>query len=238
MSNADERPPVDRFLPRPPAPTTIEEAYDLAREPRDRRPWIELCMVASLDGSVTVDGTSGALGNPNDVAVLHTLRRLADVLIVGAGTVRHEGYGVPKKPGQRVGVVTNSGRVDLDRELFTSGAGFLIVPESADVDEARVEVVRAGAESVDLTLAAERIAEVAPSVRHVQAEGGPTLNASLLEHDLIDALALTMSPRLVGGNGRRLTVGGEEIERRYDLAHLLVDDEGFVFTRWVRRRPE
>ncbi len=237
MPSSDDRPSVERLLPRPAGPTTIEDAYDVDRAPLERRPWIELCMVASLDGSVAVDGSSGALGNPNDVAVLHTLLRLADVLIVGAGTVRHEGYGVPKKPGQRVGVVTNSGRVDLDRDLFTSGAGFLIVPESADVDEDRVEVLRAGVDSVDLTVAVRRLTDVAPGAAHVQAEGGPTLNASLLEHDLIDELALTMSPRIVGGSGPRLTVGAVEVERRYELAHLLVDGDGFVFTRWVRRRP-
>ncbi len=70
-------------------------------------------MIASLDGAVAVDGTSGALGNANDREVLLTLRDLADVVLVGAGTASGEGYGPPRKPGLRIGVVTNSGQVDL-----------------------------------------------------------------------------------------------------------------------------
>ena len=85
-------------------------------------------MIASLDGAVVVDGTSGGLGNANDRQVLLTMRDLADVIVVGAATARGEGYGPPRKRGQRIGVITNSGSVDLSTSLFTSGAGFVIAP--------------------------------------------------------------------------------------------------------------
>ena len=78
------------------------------------------------------------------------LRSLADVIVVGAGTARGEGYGPPSKPGQRIGVVTNSGRVDLTTALFASGAGFLIAPVTAPIDESACDVLRAGDERVDL----------------------------------------------------------------------------------------
>jgi riboflavin biosynthesis pyrimidine reductase len=80
-------------------------------------------MVASLDGSTVVDGRSGALSSAADSEVLHTLRDLADMILVGAGTVRAEGYGPPKRTGQRVGVVTRTGRVDVTTPLFTSAPG-------------------------------------------------------------------------------------------------------------------
>ena len=67
-----------------------------------------------------------------------------------------------------------------------------------------------------------------------QAEGGAGLNASLLDADLIDELDLTWSPHLVGGGGPRIADGAGEALRRYTLAHLLADDEGFVFSRWTR----
>jgi riboflavin biosynthesis pyrimidine reductase len=192
-------------------------------------------MVSSLDGSVVVDGSSGGLGNPNDLDVLLTLRALADVVVVGAGTVHGEGYGPPSQAGLRVGVATNSGNVDLGSALFTSGAGFLLAPESAAVDDTRVEVLRAGGDRLDIAAAVRRIGEVVPGVRSVQAEGGPTLNAALAEADLIDQLALTISPRLVGGDGPRLLSHAPQLDARFELAHLLVDDDGFVFGRWVRR---
>lgn len=215
---------------------SILDAYTADRTPPQHRPWVAVCMVTSLDGTVTLDGTSGGLGNPNDLDVLLTLRSIADAILVGAGTVRGEGYGPPKKPGHRIGIVTTRGSVDLSTELFRSGAGFVITTETADVDEDRVEVLRAGDDAVDLAAAISRLHEIVPGVRHVQAEGGPTLNAALLEADLIDELDLTIASRLAGGTGPRLTRGADELDRRFDLAHLLVDDDGFVFGRWTRRR--
>ncbi len=199
------KPALRRLHPAPATPITIADAYAIERPPRADRPWVGLCMVASLDGSVSIDGTSGGLGNPNDLDVLVTLRQISDMVLVGAGTARGEGYGPPSAPGKRIGVVTNRGRVDLATPLFTSGAGFLIAPESAEIDESRVQVLRAGGQAVDLADAVGRLDEIMPSVRYVQAEGGPQLNGALLADDLIDELDLTISPRLIGGSGPRLT---------------------------------
>ena len=228
------RPALTRLHPAPIAPITVREAYDVDRPAPPGRPWIGLCMVASLDGSVSIDGTSGGLGNRNDLDVLLTLRDLADIVLVGAGTASGEGYGPPSSPNTRIGVVTNSGRVDLRSDLFVSGSGFLIAPTETDIDESRVEVLRAGDTTVDLVQAVSRLHEVVPHVRYVQAEGGPRLNGGLLTADLIDELDLSLSPRLVGGDGPRSITGAAEFDRRMELAHLLADDDGFVFSRWVR----
>ena len=224
-----------RVHPGPPHDVTVLEAYGHER-PRHAggRPWLGLCMVSSLDGSTVVHGRSSALSSENDAAVLHTLRDTADVLIVGAGTVRAEGYGPPRKPGQRIGVVSRSGDVDVTLPLFATGAGFLIVPRDAPRTE--VESVRAGTGTVDLRAALAAITEIVPDARYLQAEGGSRLNAALLEADVIDELDLTISPRAVGGDGPRLATGAPDLDTSFDLRHVLVDDEGFVFSRWVRRR--
>jgi riboflavin biosynthesis pyrimidine reductase len=193
-------------------------------------------MITSLDGSATVDGTSGGLGNTNDRAILLTLREQADIVIVGAATARGEGYGAPSG-GVRIGVVTNTGRVDTESELFASGAGFVITSEATEVRDG-VDTIRAGRTAVDLAAALGRLDEIAGDVSHVHAEGGPTLNSSLLELDLVDELALTIAPTMVGGSGPRVTGGDDQVIRRFDLAHLLVDDEGYTFGRWVRRRTD
>lgn len=225
-----------RLYPIPDIETDVARLYDVVRSPHpDGRPWLGICMVASLDGSTVVDGASSALSNPRDVEVLHTLRRLADVIIVGAGTVRAEGYGPPKTPGQRIGVVTSTGDVDVTSSLFTSGAGFLICSERTPV-AAHVDALRAGRDGVDLALALARLGEVSPGASFVQAEGGPALNGALLDADLVDELDLTISSRLVGGSGPRVAIGGRDTSVDFDLAHLAVDEESFVFSRWVRRR--
>jgi riboflavin biosynthesis pyrimidine reductase len=223
-----------RIHPQPAADVTIREAYDVARTPPDGRPWIEVCMVASVDGSTVVDGRSRGLSNSHDTELVLTLRDLADVILVGAGTARAEGYGPPRKAGQRVGVVSNSGRVDASSSLFASGAGFLIVPESAP--ETAIDTIHAGASRVDLGVAVASLSQVVGEVAFIHAEGGPHLNGALATADLIDELNLTLSPLLAGGDGPRLTVGGADVSSALELAHLVVDEESFVFSRWVRRR--
>ena len=234
-------PVLRRVVPAPTAgeasgTVTIGDAYAGPRTPPAGRPWVGLTMISSLDGAVVVDGTSGGLGNANDRQLLLTMRDLADVIVVGAATARGEGYGPPRKQGQRIGVVTNSGSVDLATPLFTAGSGFLIAPESADVDATRCDVLRAGSHAVDLVLAMATLDSIVPGVRHVQAEGGPTLNGSLLAADLIDELDLTTSPRLAGGDSARLTHHAPAVDARFVLDQLLVDDESFTFARWLRNR--
>ena len=207
---------------------TVREAYGVERPRPIGRPWLGVCMVSSIDGSTVVDSNSRSLSSPTDQEVLLTLRDLADVLIVVAATVRIEGYGPPRKRGQRVGVVSRSGDVDANSPLFTSGAGFLILPE--DAPPTTVESVRAGTGEVDFAGALAQL-----DANFVQAEGGALLNGSLSAADVIDELNLTISPQLAGGDGPRVTSGSVQVSRKMRLAHVLEED-GFLFTRYVRAR--
>ena len=207
---------------------TVREAYDVERPRPEGRPWLGVCMVASIDGSTVVDSNSRSLSSKTDQEVLLTLRDLADVLIVGAATVRIEGYGPPRKRGQRVGVVSRRGDVDASSPLFTSGAGFLILPE--DAPPTSVDAVRAGIGEVDFARALGQL-----DASFVQAEGGAMLNGALSAADVIDELNLTISPQLAGGDGPRVTSGSAQLSRKMRLAHLLEED-GFLFTRYLRAR--
>lgn len=223
-----------RLHPLPPDEVTIDEAYAASLGSRSDRPWVSLSMVASVDGSTVIAGRSGGLANHNDAAVLGRLRSLADVILVGSGTVRAEGYGPPKKKGQRIGVVTASGHVDLTTDLFTSGSGFVITTEVTHLDGANgVDVVRAGRDAVDLAAAVASLGAIAPDLAVVQAEGGSTLNGSLLAADLIDEINVTTAPLAIGGRGPRLATG-TDVEHRYELRQLLLDDDGYTFARWCR----
>ncbi len=159
-----------------------------------------LNMIASIDGASAVDGASGGLGGPGDRTIFFVLRALADVILVGASTVRAEGYGPPKKQAQRVAVVTRSGNVDWSSALFTSGAGLAIVPE--DAPSIPVPSIRAGRGDVDLQAAVRQLEGTI-----VLCEGGPTLNGQLFAAGLVDELCLTISPRVVGGDAHRIIAG-------------------------------
>ena len=217
-----------RLFEHPTDHVTVREAYGVNRPRPADRPWLGVCMVASIDGSTVIDSNSRALSSKTDQEVLLTLRDLADVLLVGAATVRIEGYVPPRKAGQRVGVVSRTGNVDVTSTLFTSGAGFLIIPE--DAPPTSVDAVRAGVGEVDFAGALGQL-----SADFVQAEGGAQLNGALSTADVIDEINLTISPQLAGGDGPRVTSGSVQMSRRMRLAHVLEDD-GFLFTRYVRAR--
>ena len=217
-----------RLFPRPADGLSVRECYDVPRPRPDDRPWVALCMVSGLDGSTVVDENSRRLSNPVDQEVLLTLRSLVDMVIVGATTVRTEGYGPPRTPGLRIAVVSRTGDFDFGQPLWTSGRAVLVLPERAP--EVPVPSVRAGVDDVDLAAALAQL-----DANTVQAEGGATLNGALAAADLIDELNLTISPQFTGGTGPRLTHGAPPVAHRMDLAHVLEDD-GFLFTRWVRQR--
>ena len=95
-------------------------------------PWVRAVFVSSLDGATALDGRSGTLGSPADRRQFALARTDADVILVGAGTVRAEGYagplvdaaararraarGLPEHPA--VAVVTGSLDLDPDGEFF------------------------------------------------------------------------------------------------------------------------
>ncbi|MEK7409848.1 MAG: dihydrofolate reductase family protein [Actinomycetota bacterium] len=222
--------PERRVFPPPAIETTVAVAYGATRERHpDDRPWIGLCMVTSIDGSTVVDGDSQALSGSADREVMAGLRRLADVVVVGASTVRKEGYGPPSKPGLTVGVVTRSGNLNLETDLFSSGAGFLILPEDTPIANPSVRCVRAGHGTVDLLAAMQQL-----SGTFAQLEGGPLLNAAMFAADLVDEINITISPLVVGGLGPRVTQSAPDLHGRFELAHVIHADD-FLFIRYLRR---
>ncbi|HRB02478.1 MAG TPA: dihydrofolate reductase family protein [Ilumatobacteraceae bacterium] len=217
-----------RLFPHSDDIVTLRECYDVPRPRPSDRPWVALCMVAGLDGSTVVDRSSRGLSNPTDQELFLTMRSFADVILVGAGTVRAEGYGPPRLPGQRIAIVSQSGNFDFGLPLFTSGQALLVMP--TDAPEVPVPSVRAGIGGVDIAAA---LAQLDADV--VEAEGGSVLNGLLAAADLIDELNLTISPQISGGAGARVTSGAPPLSHRMTLAHVLEDD-GFLFTRYVRAR--
>jgi riboflavin biosynthesis pyrimidine reductase len=219
---------VRRLLPDPADDITPLDAYaDDRRRRIDDRPWVGICMVASVDGATVVQGRSGGLSSPTDAAVLSALRSHADVVLVGASTVRAERYGAPRKAGLRIGVVSSKGDgLDFSSELFSSGAGFVVT--TLDAPPLPVDTVRAGQGRVDLAAACRQL-----DATFVQAEGGATLNGALLDAGVVDEVNLTISPQLAGGLSPRPIDRARDAGIALALAHLLEED-GYLFTRWVR----
>ena len=214
-------------------PDAIAQHYGHQRHLRaDGQPPIELCMVASIDGSIAVAGRSGPLSGPDDRAVLATLRRTAGLVLVGAGTVRDEGYTPPRDDGPLLAVVTARGGLDWDGPFARSPRVVIVTHQSLDVP-AGIAAIRVGADSVDLTAALDELAPLVPKGGFIHAEGGPQLNGALAAQGHIDAVNLTLAGMIVGGDAGRLVSGVDNVDLRLRLAHLLVGRD-HLFTRWER----
>jgi riboflavin biosynthesis pyrimidine reductase len=241
-----------RLLPAPAADVAPEEAY--ADVPAaDGRPGVRVNMVASLDGAITIDGRSGGLGGDADRRVFRALRSLADVVLVGAGTARDEGYGPPvlsdeaqadrRARGQarlpRIAVVTGSLRIDWGSRFFAEApedARPIVVTSAAAPEDARrraaevADVIVAGDDAVDLGAALAHLG--ASGVASVLCEGGPSLNRAVAAAGLLDELCLTVSPLLVGGDGPRMLAGDPPAADGVPMRlHAAYEDDGFLFLR-------
>jgi riboflavin biosynthesis pyrimidine reductase len=250
---------------RPPERPTFRELYPGSGEadlpalyqPAPRGPHgrhVRVNMIASVDGGTALAGTSGSLSGPADRLVFATIRSFADVIVVGAGTMRAEGYGPARLSGPHrqaraergqppvppIAVVTRGVELDWDSPFFaeaesppllvTATASRARVPAGAPV----AEVLFAGADGVDVGLALAELAQ--RGYRHVLVEGGPTINAELAGVDAIDELCLTVAPTLLGGTSSRIVRGADGVLRALRLASAVTAD-GFLFLRYQRPGP-
>jgi riboflavin biosynthesis pyrimidine reductase len=218
--------------------------------------WLRANFITSLDGGATADGSSGGMGGPGDRHIFNLLRELADVIVVGAGTVRVENYsGAHLGAAQRqrrqardqsevpqLAIVTRSGRLDGDMPVFTrTEVPPLVLTCAAAADKTRrllgdlCEVLDcSGEDPADVDEAALLKALAARGMRRVLTEGGPTLLGAFIERDMLDELCLTIAPCLVGGLARRIATGPGQLLTRMRRAHTLSDDDGYLYTRYVR----
>lgn len=241
---------VRRLLPWP-----VHDAVDL-----DAAYWVDDpgrqhvrgAMVASADGAAQADGRAGGLSGPADERLFALLRGQADVLLVGARTVRTEQYGGDRPSpdrrawrtsrgmaeAPRIAVVTRSCALDPDSPLFTDTLVRPLIVTCHAAPRERVatlagvaDVVTAGEDSVDVAGALEALAE--RGLRRVSCEGGPTLLAQVIAAGRLDEVSLTVSPLLLAGPAKRILSGSLlPVPVRLRLAHVLEDD-GSLFLRYL-----
>lgn len=239
-----------RLYPDPADPVDPLDVYaDLPRAAG--RPGLRVGMIESADGAAAVDGVSGGLGSAGDHAVFLALRSLTDVVLVGAGTVRAEGYGPPVLPeelvaarerrGQgplpRIAVVTRSCRLDWGSPLFARPTSRSIVVTCGQAPPERLaraanvaEVLVAGVSDVDLPEALRILGERGAGA--VLGEGGPTLNGRLAAAGLIDELCMTVAPVVAAGHAGRIVAGPAlRPPQAMDLSSACEED-GYLFLRY------
>jgi riboflavin biosynthesis pyrimidine reductase len=244
---------VRRLLPTPGRDDLSQEDLDAAYAhpvPPAGSAHVRANFVASADGAAEVDGRSQALGGPGDRQIFHTLRWLADVVLVGAGTARAENYGPAVVPPPRqearaaaglapvppIAVISGSLSFDPAARLFAAEVRpLLLTCVSAPAERVAAmrevaEVVVCGDEYVELDQVLGALA--ARGLPRVLTEGGPTLHAGLAAAGLLDELCLTVAPVLAGPEHLGVMAGGAWPKARpMELAHALEED-GSLFLRY------
>lgn len=220
------------------------------------RPWVRANFIASLDGAATLGGTTAQLGGPTDRALFNLLRDLADIVVVGAGTVRIENYaGARPNVTQRqrrqargqdevppLAIVTKFGRLDPDMPVFTRTEVPPLVLTCTIAAETTRRRLGGLAEVIDCSVDdPEQVDESAMlaalterGLHRVLTEGGPMLLGSFIDRGMLDELCLTLAPCLVGGQGERIATGPGQLMTHMRCAHILADDDGYLYTRYVR----
>ncbi len=218
-------------------------------------PWLRANMVSSADGAAMVEGLTSGLSSLADRRLFALLRTLADVIVVGAATVRAEKYKPVRqhelwpdlRPGRTptppIAVVT--ARLDLEPSSPVidmappSARTIVITTAQAPADrraalQERADVIVAGQETVDLKAAVGALAE--RGHRRMLTEGGPRLLAQIAAAGLLDELCLTIGPLLAGPGADRILAGQQPAAsaQPLTLAHVL-EDNGFLFCRYTRK---
>lgn len=237
MTDGAASTPIDRLEPTPPVLDldTVAELYDTAG-----RRWLRVNCVSSLDGAATVSGVSAPLSFPLDHWLLLLLRAQCDALLVGAGTVRAEGYGplratgpgrdwrrahdLPEHP--TLVVVSGSLALDPDAPVFRQAPVRPIVLTAQAAPWQRrqalapvAEIIDAGQERVELATAVAQLR--ARGLARLHCEGGPRLFGELIAADLVDEVCLTLSPMVVGGRAPRIAAGVAEAAHTMQLQHVV-----------------
>ncbi|PPG62478.1 pyrimidine reductase [Rathayibacter sp. AY2B7] len=176
-------------------------------------------------------GAGAGAGDARDHVQAHAHR------LVGAASVRAEGYRVPRRVP--LAVVSATGDLAGHRlELQEGSRVLLLVPESRGA----VEGLPAGVEVVPVPSSSERIgvdelleALAGLGLHRVVCEGGASLSGQFLASGRVDELCLTTSPRVVLP-GLPVATGTAVVDDAYSLTLLAADDSGAVYARWSRTR--
>ena len=199
-------------------------------------------MVMTLFGAFGRGGVSGGLGNTLDSQLLQRLRSWADVVLVSSGTVAAEEYGPSDTP---IAVLSRSLDIDPSLGVFCGRDPIVLCPEQSLHDDSlspqRTALENAGARflsSGDGSPAKIINALHREGFNRIASEGGPSVYADLIAHDLLDVVHLTLDPTASAADG---PWGLEDIakqdsfERPYVLeaTHTSPDeDDSMLFLRY------
>lgn len=195
-------------------------------------PWLRAMMLTTLDGATAgSDGLSGSISSPTDRAVLSEVRREADAILIGAGTLRAERYNpVREREGRAPVLCIASASLNLPwgDPVFAESLHAPLVLTSSDraCDYANVTRLPDTSPTSLVRALHQR------GLDHIVCEGGARLLTQLTAANLVDEYDITLAP-VLAGNGHGIVDGDLGAGVSLRLAGMLTDGQ-MAFTRYVR----
>lgn len=239
--------PLERGAP---IPDPLTPYLDIDRTQPRHECWVTGHMVAGLDGTAAIHGRVGALSTEPDQDLFRRMRQIADVVMVGAQTVRSEGYAPMRLSesaraqrrtrGQSemppVAVVSRSLDLDWSSQVFAAApehARTIVItcagadPKRLAAAEQAATVIIAGDDRVEPAKALQALAGLGHRV--VLCEGGPRWLGELVAADRLDELCLSISP-MMGGDPLPVSVAppGADIAQFSLKSTMVADDTLFL----------
>ena len=212
-------------------------------------PWVMLNMVVSVDGATAVDGGASGLNDADDRALFLALRSVADVVMMGAQTVRSENLGPVRmneekmRHRQEAGmegeptlvILTRSLNIEPGHRVFSDETRRPTILTGLDADPEKVAVLGEVADVRQIeSLDGSGIVGALDSASVILCEGGPTLNSHLAAAGVVDEIDLTVAPLLAMGESKRITSGAAlDPPTPMRLDRSLIGDQS-LFLRYVK----
>lgn len=245
---------LNALWPTPQEDLTDEQILQAYEPPTDG--WLRMNFISSLDGAATRDGRAGGLGDSADRRVFELLRWWADVVLLGAGTARDEGYSAMRLPDEAArwrvarhlndqpvfALVTKHLDLNPRSDIFAGAPVTPLVFTTADAPISRreslaevAEVITAGRSTVDPSAVRDHLS--ARGLTRIHAEGGPTLLGSFIAAGTVDELCLTLAPTLEAGQAPRISHAPEAVPTAMKLAGIMRSGNELLL-RYTRTRSQ
>ncbi len=205
-----------------------------------QRPFVSLKVGSSLDGKIATHTNSSKWITSEEARTdVHRLRHENMAILTGINTVLEDNPAltarIPNGKNPIRIVLDSTLKIPLDCQLVKDNKAETWVFTTSRYNEEKKELLEANGVHV-IVLERDYIHPVEvldymgkKNISSLLVEAGATINASFIEHQLVDKLVVYMAPKLVGGQQAPSFLGGtgaEEMQDAIELNNLQVETIG------------
>ena len=205
------------------------------------KPYVILNAAMTLDGKIATKTGSSEISGPEDLERVHEIRKNADGIMVGIGTVladdpRLTVHKIPSSKSDnpiRV-VVDNKARTPIDFRILNDDADTIIAvgsicdEKNPDSDEDAASRAKAISQKADVFYSSKTPVDLvefmnylySKGIKTLMLEGGATLNFSMIRENLIDEVRICIAPMIAGGRDAKTFFDGEGFDYMKDAVKL------------------